>query len=283
MTLPTVSIVVPSYNQARYLRESIESLINQRDQIHELIVMDGGSTDESASIIQQYESELTHWQSAPDKGQSDAIIQGFERSSGDILTWINSDDAMIPGAILDMREAFASNPSIGFIEGNTVIIDQDSTVLRCEHRAGPSRRWAKLGYMRIHQPSTMFRRSLYEEVGGIDRSLHCTMDTDLWYRMFRVSDSMRLDRYTGVHRIHTDAKGEHDSWKEQYAKERTILDQRYSEFRNNPIRYQLGRIALIGSKLVNTRSKIVRVNSSNFAGKKLNTVSTELGIAAPSR
>lgn len=277
MPLPTVSIVVPSYNQARFLRESIESLLTQRDQIHELIVMDGGSTDESASIIQEYESELTHWQSAPDQGQSDAIIQGFTRVSGDILTWINSDDALVPGAVRAMREAFASSPDIGFIEGNTLIIDQNSAVLRCEHRAGPSKRWAQLGYMRIHQPSTMFRRSLYEHVGGVDRSMHCTMDTDLWYRMFRASKSMRLNRYTGVHRIHTDAKGENEQWKEQYAKERKILDDRYPEFRNNPIRYQMGRIGLLASKLVDGRSKTARINNSKFAGSGFSEVCAMLG------
>lgn len=140
MPIPTVSIVMPSFNQARFLGEALESLIAQRDQIHELIIMDGGSTDGSKEIIQEYQSELTHWQSEKDDGQSDAIIRGFKRATGDILAWVNSDDALLPDAVQSMREAFGANPDTGMIEGDTIIIDQDSRVVRCDRRAGPSHR-----------------------------------------------------------------------------------------------------------------------------------------------
>ena len=254
MTLPTVSIVVPSFNQARFLEEALGSLLQQRDQIHELIVMDGGSTDGSKEIIERHQSAFTHWQSEKDDGQAGAIINGFERASGDILAWVNSDDALLPGAVRSMREAFASNPQSGMIEGNTVIIDQESMVIRCDRRAGPSHTWARFGYMRVHQPSTFFRRSLYEQVGGIDRSMHCTMDTDLWYRMLPAANALRLNRYIGVHRIHTDAKGENEAWKAKYAEERTILDERYPHYRNNPIHHQLGRIAYYTTQFFNGRA-----------------------------
>ncbi len=262
MTLPTVSIVVPSFNQARFLDESLQSLVSQRDDIHELIVMDGGSTDGSKEIIEHHQSNLTHWQSTPDDGQADAIVQGFNQATGDILTWINSDDALLPGAISAMRQAFADHPDTGLIEGNTVVIDQDSKIIRCDRRAGPSHRWAKFGYMRSHQPSTFFRRSLYQQVQGLDQSMHCTMDTDLWYKMLPTANARRLNRYIGVHRIHTDAKGESKQWEKQYADERAILDERYPHYRNNPFRYQLGRIAFYTTQFFNRRSSNARKDTA---------------------
>lgn len=269
MPLPTVSIVVPSFNQARFLDEALRSLIDQREQIHELIVMDGGSTDGSRSIIEGYQSELTHWQSAKDAGQADAIIQGFERATGDIFAWVNSDDALLPGAVQAMREVFESNPESGLIEGNTVIIDQDSKIMLCDRRAGPSDRWARFGYMRAHQPSTFFRRSLYERVGGVDRSMHCTMDTDLWYKMLPLANAIRIDDYIGVHRIHTDAKGENEQWKRRYAEEREVLDERYPHYRNNPLRYQLGRLAFYTTQTINRRSSIAKKDTIKFSGTAL--------------
>jgi len=269
MPIPTVSIVMPSFNQARFLGEALESLIAQRDQIHELIIMDGGSTDGSKEIIQEYQSELTHWQSEKDDGQSDAIIRGFKRATGDILAWVNSDDALLPDAVQSMREAFGANPDTGMIEGDTIIIDQDSRVVRCDRRAGPSHRWARFGYMRAHQPSTFFRRSLYESVGGIDQSMHCTMDTDLWYKMLPNANALRLEEFIGVHRIHTDAKGENEGWKEQYTTERAILDERYPHYRNNPIRYQLGRVAFYATQFFNGRSRRAKKETALLRGQEI--------------
>jgi len=277
MSLPTVSIIVPSFNQARFLEEALRSLLQQRDQIHEIIVMDGGSTDGSKDIIERYQSDLTHWQSEKDDGQADAIINGFARATGDILAWVNSDDALLPGAVLAMRDAFASNPQSEMIEGNTVVIDQDSKVIRCDRRAGPSHTWARFGYMRAHQPSTFFRRSLYQQVGGLDRSMHCTMDTDLWYKMLPLANSQRLNRYIGVHRIHTDAKGENEAWKAKYAEERKILDQRYPHYRNNPIHHHLGRLAYYTTQSFNGRASNAKRDTKAMMGRTLSE-SIELNL-----
>jgi len=272
MTLPTVSIVVPSFNQARFLDEALRSLINQRDQIHELIVMDGGSTDGSREIIERYQSDLTHWQSEKDNGQSNAIINGFSRTTGDILARVNSDDALLPRAVRTMREAFDTQATTGLIEGNTIIIDEDSFVIRCDQRAGPSHRWARLGYMRIHQPSTFFRKSLYNRVGGIDDLFHCTMDTDLWYRMLGQTDTLRVNRYIGVHRIHTLAKGENERWVQMYANERKVLDQRYPQYRKSQALHILGRIALNAAQIFGRRAANARRDTNTYKGMDLNKV-----------
>src|SRR5687768_13987517 len=95
----SISVVTPSYNQAKYLEETLRSVISQRDQLHEYFVFDGGSTDGSAELIRKYTHGIDYWQSEKDKGQSDAIHKGFGRATGDVLGWLNSDDVLLPGAL----------------------------------------------------------------------------------------------------------------------------------------------------------------------------------------
>ncbi|MGV6813630.1 MAG: glycosyltransferase family 2 protein [Phycisphaerales bacterium] len=267
MPKPTVSIVMPSFNQARFLEEAITSILDQRDQIHEFIVLDGGSNDGSVEIIEKYASEIDHWQSKPDGGQSNAIADGFSRVPGDVINWINSDDAILPGAIYAIRERFAADEEIGLVEGNTVIIDAESTILRCDRRAGPGRWWVRHGYLRSYQPSTFFRRKLFDRVGGLDRNLQCTMDTDLWYRLIPATKCARIKRYIGVHRVHEDAKGE--SWDEVYAKERHMLDERYPKLRRRPINHQIGRIAYYAAQAYTGRSAGAKNDTNELAGQQL--------------
>jgi glycosyltransferase involved in cell wall biosynthesis len=267
MPKPTVSIVMPSFNQAQFLEEAICSILDQRDQLHEFVVMDGGSTDGSVEIIQRYASQIDHWQSQRDGGQSNAIADGFSRVTGDVINWINSDDAILPGALYAVREQFAADPELGLVEGNTVIVDAESEVIRCDRRAGPSAWWVRHGYLRSHQPSTYFRRALFEQSGGIDRALQCTMDTDLWYRMIPQTKCKRMKRYLGVHRIHDDAKGE--SWDEIYKSERALLDERYPKYRKRPIMHQIGRVAYYTSQSLNGRSAGARHDTESLMGTRL--------------
>jgi len=267
MPKPTVSIVMPSFNQARFLEEAILSILDQRDQIHEFIILDGGSTDGSVEIIEKYADQIDHWQSQSDGGQSNAIADGFERCTGEVINWINSDDVILPGAIYAIRERFAADEELGLVEGNTVIVDADSNIIRCDRRAGPSEWWVRHGYLRSHQPSTFFRRDLYTQAGGVDRNLQCTMDTDLWYRLIPMAKCVRMKRYIGVHRVHEDAKGE--SWGETYRVERAMLDQRYPKLRKRPINHQIGRIAYYATQAFNGRSAGAKNDTLELAGKHL--------------
>ncbi len=258
---------MPSFNQAPFLEEAICSILDQRDQLHEFIVLDGGSTDGSVEIIEKYASEIDYWQSKPDGGQSKAIASGFERCTGEVINWINSDDAILPGALYAIGEQFAADEELGLVEGNTVIVDAESRVIRCDRRAGPGRWWVRHGYLRTHQPSTFFRRELFNRVGGLDLDLQCTMDTDLWYRLIPMTKCVRMKRYIGVHRVHEDAKGE--SWDDVYASERAMLDQRYPQFRKRPVRHQIGRLAYYATQAYTGRSSGAKNDTAEFTGKHL--------------
>lgn len=279
MAQATLSIVMPSFNQARYLEEAIGSVLSQRDRVKEFFVLDGGSTDGSLDIIEKYSDQIDWWRSEPDGGQSNAIADGFARATGDVLTWLNSDDALLPGAIDRLLSCFDSDPRLGLVEGDTVVIDSDSRVLRCDRRAGPSRDWMRYGYMRIHQPSTFFRRDVYEQVGGVDRSLHCVMDTELWYRILMNTNAMRLDRFCGVHRIHEEAKGSAASWSEKYQAERDSIEKKYPEICKHPIRYQLGRVAYCWDRLKTGRGRKADAETKRYAGRALSEIANELVTA----
>lgn len=276
MAQATLSIVMPSYNQARFLEEAIGSVLSQRERVKEFFVLDGGSTDDSRNIIEKYSDRIDWWRSEPDGGQSNAIGEGFGRATGDVLAWLNSDDALLPGAVNAMLDCFDADPGLGLVEGDTVVVDADSRVIRCDRRAGPSRNWMRYGYMRIHQPSTFFRRDVYERVGGVDRSLHCVMDTELWYRILSSTRAKRLRRYVGVHRIHEEAKGSADAWSEKYIAERRMIEKKYPQICGHPLRYQLGRIAFAWDRLDTGRGRRARAETMRFAGKTISDIGDEL-------
>jgi glycosyltransferase involved in cell wall biosynthesis len=117
ISLPTISVVTPSYNQAAYLEATLRSVIAQRRDVDEYFVLDGGSSDGSAAIIDRHAAAIDHWHSQPDGGQAAAIADGFARATGDILFWINSDDLVAPAAVARVRRAFAEHPEWDVLTG----------------------------------------------------------------------------------------------------------------------------------------------------------------------
>ena len=180
--LPKITIVTPSYNQGKFLDETIESVLNQKYQNLEYFIVDGGSIDNSVNIIRKFEEHIDWWVSEPDKGQSYAIHKGFQRATGDYLTWLNSDDILLPGAINEVALAVNQNPGAQWISGDTVWIDEDSSVVRCSRLPDYSSFLAKMGRLFVGGPSTFFSRTLYHSVEGLRTELHFNMDTDLWWQ-----------------------------------------------------------------------------------------------------
>lgn len=265
-----VSIVMPSFNQAAFLDEAIRSVVSQLRADDEFFVLDGGSTDGSVKIIKRHEDGITHWQSQPDGGQANAIRDGFSHCTGDVIAFLNSDDVYLPGAIDAARDAFDADAELGFAEGFTVVADADSKIIRCDRRLGPSAAWMRWGYLRVHQPSTFFKRSIYEAVGGMDPSYGCVLDTELWYRLLPACKCVRLNRYTAVHRDHEDAKGR--AWLETYEREKKLLDAKYPQYRKRRFKHELGRVGVNIARLKSGCERAAKRDTAWFMGKRVDEV-----------
>jgi glycosyltransferase involved in cell wall biosynthesis len=181
---PRISIVMPSYNQSRFIEEAIQSILEQDYPCLEFMILDGGSTDGSREIIQQYADRLGYWHSRPDRGQTDALIQGFERATGDLWGWVNSDDVLLPGALQAIAQAYHRHAECGLFGGNFIIIDMDSRILRCKRYPAQAARFGRHGLFALCQPGSFFKPQDYLAAGGLDVDLYSAMDADLYFRMF---------------------------------------------------------------------------------------------------
>lgn len=180
---PKISIIIPSYNQARYLERTILSVLNQGYDNLELIIIDGESTDGSINIIKKFENYLVYWHSVPDKGQSDALNQGFSLATGDIVGWMNADDLYIPGAFDMVVKAFKDNPNAGVVFGDWWEINSEDEVTS-ENLAFDF----SLGHFiyegfHLNSQAMFWRREVHKRFGEFDVELHRTMDYDLILRL----------------------------------------------------------------------------------------------------
>jgi len=186
MSVPLVSVVTPSYNQAAYLEYTLRSVLGQDYPRVEYIVVDGGSTDGSVDLLRRYADRLAWWVSEPDAGQADALRKGFARARGEILAWLNSDDMYAPGAIAAAVRALLQHPDAGWVVGDALSVDATGRPFH-HHRGGP---WGLAELMTLHilpQPAVFFRRTWYARVGGVDPSFRYLMDHHLWLRLARAA------------------------------------------------------------------------------------------------
>ncbi|MBE0617636.1 MAG: glycosyltransferase [Proteobacteria bacterium] len=180
---PRVSLITPSYNSGPYLRAAIESVLGQDYPNIEYLVMDGGSTDGTVALLQEFGSRV-RWVSERDGGQADAIARGFERTTGTILGWLNADDQLKPGAVRTAVEAFRAHPEAALVYGDADFIDAEGRTIGLCTVVEPYSRDRLIQYGDyIIQPAAFFSRRTYESVGGLDPSLHWAMDWDLWIRL----------------------------------------------------------------------------------------------------
>ncbi len=183
MDAPLVTIVTPSLNQGRFVRATIESVLSQDYPHVEYLIMDGGSTDETAAIAGEYASRLT-FLSEPDTGQSDAINKGFRRAHGQIVAWLNSDDVLLEGAVAKAVEALAARPEAAAVFGEGYRIDEAGNTLGRFPYTEPFNLWKLVTlYDFVLQQSLFMRRQAVADVGYLDESLHYTMDWDLLIRL----------------------------------------------------------------------------------------------------
>jgi glycosyltransferase involved in cell wall biosynthesis len=180
---PRVSIVTPSYNQGHFIEETIRSVLLQGYPDLEYIIIDGGSSDSTTAIIRKYEDWLTYWVSEPDEGQTEAIKKGWSLATGEVVAYINADDAYLPGAVAVAADAFRARPDAGMVYGTAVIVDDSGRELR-PWRAQPFdvRRMLTRGSI-VPQPATFFSAAALEEVGSLDERWNMIMDYELAIRM----------------------------------------------------------------------------------------------------
>jgi glycosyltransferase involved in cell wall biosynthesis len=198
---PLVSIVTPSYNSGLFIEQTIQSVLQQDYPRIEYLVVDGGSSDGTLSIIAK-ESARVKLISAGDLGTADAIRKGFLSTEGSILAWLNADDCYLPGAIRAAVQSLNENPAAGAVYAEALWVDEGGAVLGRYPSVRPyePEMWSR--ECGICQPACFFRRSVYDEVGGIDGSLRTAFDYDLWIRMSRSFPFVSIPGCLAASRMH---------------------------------------------------------------------------------
>jgi hypothetical protein len=212
--LPRLTIVTPSFNQGRFIEQTIRCILLQNYPDLEYIIVDGGSTDDSIRIIRKYERWLTFWGSEPDKGMYDALNKGFARSTGEIMGWSPTGDLYVPGALQSVGSAFRSEAQVEWVTSAwKVKIDEQGNESRRYRVPGFSRRAFSAGLYMTHgnpaakytiqQQSTFWRRSLWDRSGGrMDDSMKGAGDFELWSRFVAGAELYSIDEPIGVFRTH---------------------------------------------------------------------------------
>jgi len=202
---PLVTVVTPSFNQAKFITETIESVLNQTYKNIEYYVIDGGSTDGTLEILKRYRDSRLKWISEKDDGQSDAINKGFKLAKGEIVGWINSDDILMPEAIEKVVVAF-NDETVGLVYGDILIIDEFGNVIK-EYKPGEItlERLLKIEQS-VPQPGSFYRKRFVELVGGLDKKLNFVMDYDLFIRLLKISKAIYIPIPLAKFRIHSKSK-----------------------------------------------------------------------------
>lgn len=212
VTAPKITVVIPSFNQGKYLEQTLRSVFDQEYPNLEVIVMDGGSTDNSVEIIRKYADRIAYWQSQRDDGQYWAVNEGFRRSTGEIMTWINSDDKLHAGAFNTIASAFTQWAHAEWITGIPNVMNEEGIL---QWVCSPPPVFSRTNYLNkrydfpsfIQQEGTFWRRSLWEKAGAtLCTDLRMAGDLELWTRFFRHAPLYTIDTFTGCFRQQREQK-----------------------------------------------------------------------------
>jgi glycosyltransferase involved in cell wall biosynthesis len=233
---PKISIITPSINQGKYIEETIVSVLSQDYPFLEYIIADGGSTDGTLAILEKYAGKVK-WFSKKDRGQAEAINRGIEMATGEIISYLNSDDILFSKALLKIADAFIAHPESKWITGYCRVIDKNSQETR------PLITFYKKALLNmncfhlmlitdfISQPATFWRRELINEIGLFDEGLHYAMDYDYFLRIWQRYRPYLIRETLAGFRIHQNSKSTTLKNYEAYVREEKMIIKRYSKSR----------------------------------------------------
>lgn len=205
----TVSVITPSFNQGAFIEFCLKAISSERALGHmEHLVLDGGSTDSSLATINNFSAVLDYWCSKPDNGQSSAINTGMALAKGEILCWVNSDDALAPGAAALMREAVGESNTPTWGIGGCVIIDDKGATVSTWQPSGHDDLDFVLDWRKNHimQPAVFWNRRMWDAAGPLEESLDYAMDFDLWLRFYQIKKPVLVQKMLAMHRRHGNSK-----------------------------------------------------------------------------
>ena len=237
---PKISVVTVSFNQAAYLEQTIRSVLDQQYPNLEYIIIDGGSNDGSVDIIKKYAEHLTYWISEKDDGMYHALQKGFEKSTGEIMCWINSDDKFHQGAFKNIANIFTAFPEIEWITGMATIFNETGETVYVK----PFRKWSLLDILtvaddHIQQESTFWKRSLWVRSGSsMNLDYKLAGDFELWMRFFESSELISIRTILGGFRIRNTNQLSFDRAEEYSVEVEKILARSFQK-RNPEVRKQI--------------------------------------------
>lgn len=205
MTYPKISIITPSFNQGAFIEETILSVLNQDYPNLEYIIIDGGSVDQTVDVIKKYESKITYWVSEKDSGQSEAINKGLKLSTGEIVSWLCSDDLYLPESLHKVSKIFSENKNSVMLHGKTILFDSKGkrAIKGAEMKDIHLRYYSVIPFP---QPSSFFRKRLIDEKGYLREDLHFAMDFDLLIRAALSFEITPVDEVLSKYRLHEGSK-----------------------------------------------------------------------------
>ncbi|HSA32445.1 MAG TPA: glycosyltransferase family 2 protein [bacterium] len=224
------SIVIPSLNQGRFIGDALRSIAAQGHPAVEVIIRDGGSTDDTAAVVQGFGPLVTHFVSEPDSGQSDALNKGFAQATGDLFGWMNADDIYLPGAFAEAARIFEANPEVMVVYGNWVTIDAAGHQIAAHYALQARRPHFSYENLDTYNQALFWRREAHERFGRFDEHLHRLMDDDLILALLLNEGPERFtrtDSFLGAFRIHEAQKTPDAAIDEKHRAEQEYLDKKY--------------------------------------------------------
>lgn len=219
-----VTVVIPSFNQGAYLETTLQSIFDQQVNC-QVIVVDGGSTDQSLKIIEKFQHQLHWWRSSPDAGQAAAINEGVQQGDAPFVCWLNSDDIFLQGGLEHLLATLQEATAYSAVYGKCKIIDQNGTWKK-NYWTVPFSAHHLSNRCFIAQPATLIRRQTWEELGGLDESLHMAFDYDLWWRIYQQGAGLKYTFQTvAASRNHRATKT--NLWRRRHYLESMRIVQKY--------------------------------------------------------